>query len=159
MATTAVTLAVIAAVLEIVGIVLTVLDIRAARASLARYLTRQRTVYASAGLSAEFSMALDLIPQDRTLAQRIEALEAWRHGLPDELVRRERKLGDALRNDFRRALKASERTIDDQFKGLRDFVVGVGRSHWIKAYRGPLLLAVGVVAGLAANIVSAVQSS
>ncbi|WP_210587151.1 hypothetical protein [Streptomyces sp. GESEQ-35] len=155
MTTAAVTLASLAAVLEIGGIVWTIRDIRTARDHLATYLQRPGTVYASLGLAVESALALALTPQNQTLEQRIEALEAWRRGLPDELAWRERELGDVLRHDFQGALKATERTIDDQFKGLREYVVGSGQTPWIKAYRGPVLLAVGVVVGLAGNIVGA----
>jgi len=135
----AVTLAVVAAVLEVVGIALTIRNIRSARDQLATFLSRPNTVYASAGLAAVSALAADVTSQNQTLEQRIDALEAWRRGLPDQLAWREQELSDTLRNDFRGALKASESTVGDQFMGLRDYVVGTGQTSWIKAYRGPFV--------------------
>ncbi|MGI5406629.1 hypothetical protein ACQEV9_07515 [Streptomyces chartreusis] len=154
MTAAAVTLAVVAAVLEIWGIVWTILDIRAARRRLASYLVRPRAVYAHAGVAAATAMAVGLTPQNQTIEQRLESLEAWRHALPDELGRREQRSSDILRTDFQGALKATERGIDDQLKGLREYVEGAEQSVWA-SYRGPIVLGLGVALGLAGNIVSA----
>ncbi|MER6284737.1 hypothetical protein [Streptomyces sviceus] len=153
---TAVILASLAALFEIVGIAVTIVDIRAARKRLAGYLKRPRHVYASAGLAVAFAGAVDLEPGNQTLEQRIGALEAWRRGIPDELRHREDQLEDQLASDFRNALNATEKTTDDRFKGLREYVEGAQQSFWA-SYRGPSILVVGVVLGLVANIVSSLR--
>ncbi|MFI6334115.1 hypothetical protein [Streptomyces sp. NPDC050535] len=159
MATAAVTLAVIAAVLEIGGIALTIRDIRAERRHLASYLVRPRHVYASDAGTVEEAMPLWGSSSEQTVEQRLASIEAWQRGLAGEQSQREKKLSDRLSDRFGRELTDVQKTLDDRLDGLREFVTSEGRPHWLVAYRGPLLLAVGVVAGLAANIVSAVQSS
>ncbi|MEV6548763.1 hypothetical protein AB0M57_08625 [Streptomyces sp. NPDC051597] len=153
---TVVILASLAALFEIVGIAVTIVDIRAARKRVAGYLKRPRHVYASADLAVAFAAAVDLEPGNQTLEKRIGALEAWRRGLPDELKYREDQLKDQLASDFRNALTAAEKTIDDQFQGLREYVEGAQQSFWA-GYRGPIILVAGVVLGLVVNIVSSLR--
>lgn len=155
MDTTVVTLAAAAALLEGGGIILTIRDIRTARTSLASYLTRRRSVHLSAALSAESAMTLHVAPQNQTLEQRLEAMEAWRRGLADELDQRERKLSERLTRQIHGAVSSAENTVNDRLEGLRNFVVGDGQTSWGKAYRGPIVLGVGLIFGLAGNIVSA----
>ncbi|MGP4011118.1 hypothetical protein [Streptomyces sp. 4N124] len=90
----------------------------------------------------------------QTLEQRIEALEAAQRGLRDELDRREERARERLRNEFQGALKASEKTIDDQFTKLRGYVVGDGQTSRTRAYLGPIVLGIGIVVGLVGNIFS-----
>ncbi|MGW2284943.1 hypothetical protein [Streptomyces phaeochromogenes] len=152
---TALTLAVIAAVLEIVGTVLTVIDIRRARDRLTDYLGRPGQTYASLTTVVEANLSATLSGPEQSLEQRIEALEAWRGGLAEELRQGDKKLYARLTERFRRELDAAEMTVNYKLDGLREFVAGEGRPHWFVAYRGPIILGVGVAAGLAGNIVSA----
>ncbi|MER5798604.1 hypothetical protein [Streptomyces mirabilis] len=154
MATTAVTLSVIAALLEIGGIALTVMDISKARRRLAGYLHRGRTVYGSAALNVEAALSLTVTRANSTVEQRVEALETQQQNLKEELDRRDKQLMDRISSRFEGELKASEQTLDDKLTGLRDYVGGA-EEHWWKAYRGPLVLVLGVVVGLLANISSA----
>ncbi|MFD9398324.1 hypothetical protein ACFWA4_05825 [Streptomyces sp. NPDC060011] len=154
MATTAVSLSVLAAVLEIWGIVWTVLDIRKARRRLAQYLHRGRHIYASGTLHVEAAMPLTVQSANSTVEQRVEALETQQQNLKEELARRDRQLIERLSTRFGSELKATEKTLDDQLTGLRDYIKGA-EEHWWKAYRGPLVLVLGVIAGLFANIFSA----
>ncbi|MFJ9376813.1 hypothetical protein [Streptomyces sp. NPDC101455] len=150
----AVTLASIAAVLEIWGIVWTIKDIRTERLRLASYLELPRNVYGSA--HARFGALMGTAAgtvSNQTLEQRIEALEATQRGLRDELDRRDQETVERLTTDFQSALTASEQTINDQFAKLRTYVVG-GQTSWMRAYRGPIVLTAGVLAGLLANIFS-----
>ncbi|MFJ4781815.1 hypothetical protein [Streptomyces sp. NPDC088794] len=150
-----VTLASIAAALEAGGLLLTVRDIHAARRRLADYLQRRSVTYASLGLAATSEMAMDLIPQNQTLEQRLTALEAWKRGLPDELAHRERQLSDRIRGDYTGALTASEKTVGDQLEGVREYLQGADEHRWV-SYRGPAILGFGIAVGLAANILSAI---
>ncbi|WP_097276205.1 carbohydrate porin [Streptomyces sp. TLI_55] len=128
-------------------------DIRAAPRSLATYMSRPHTVYAAAGLAAVTTLAVGATAGTQTVEQRLAALEEWRDRLPDELDRREQQLSKVLRNDFRGGLAAVEKTIGDRIEGLRDYVRG-GEQAWWRSYRGPIVLGVGVLVGLAGNIVS-----
>ncbi|WP_210587147.1 hypothetical protein [Streptomyces sp. GESEQ-35] len=155
MTTAAVTLALIAAALEIWGIWRTIKDICTARQRLASYLDFPRTVYGSAhGLFGGLRMTATGTVHGQTLEQRIQALEAAQRGLRDELDRREERARERLRNEFQGALKASEKTIDDQVTKLRGYVVGDGQTSRTRAYRGPIVLGIGIVVGLVGNIFS-----
>ncbi|MEU9214040.1 hypothetical protein AB0D27_40660 [Streptomyces sp. NPDC048415] len=159
MTAAAVTLAVTAAALEIWGIVWTVKDIRSARRRLASYLEFPRTVYGSAHATlGSVTMTAEGTVGVPTLEQRIEDLEAWRRGLRAELDRREGKVTERLTTRFQGALQAAEQTTDDQFKKLRTYIGGSQQSFW-ESYRGPIVLGVGVVVGLAANIFSSLPPS
>lgn len=159
MTAAAVTLALIAAILEILGIVLAVKDIRSARRRLGSYLELPRTVYGSAqGVFGSMTMTAEGTVGVPTVEQRIEDLEAWRRGLRAELERREEKMAERLTAQFQGALKAAEQTTDSQFAKLRTYIEGSQQSVW-DSYRGPIILGVGVGFGLAANIVSSLPSS
>ncbi|MGX9887340.1 hypothetical protein [Streptomyces sp. NPDC002276] len=150
----AMALASIAAALEIWGIWWTVKDIRSARRRLGSYLELPRTVYGSAnGLFGALTMTATGTVSGQTLERRIEALEAAQDGLRGELDRRDQEIKERLTTDFQGALKASERTVDDQFAKLRAHVVG-SQTSWVTAYRGPIVLGAGVLVGLLANIFS-----
>ncbi|WP_328766907.1 hypothetical protein [Streptomyces sp. NBC_00286] len=159
MTAAAVTLASIAATLEIWGIWWTIVDIRRARNRLAAYLGRPRRVYASGTMVVEAAFRITATGPQQTLEQRIEALETCRHSLAEELHRSDKKLYGRLVERFQRELSASEKSLDYKLEGVREFVAGDGQSHWVLAYRGPIVLGVGVVVGLAANIVSSLPSS
>ena len=153
MTATAVTLAVIATTLEIWGLCWAVKDVRSARQNLARYLERPRTVYGSThGRLGAPRMTAEGTVGTPTLEQRIEALEVWRRGLRDELDRRDEKVTERLTEQFQGGLASVEQTAEDQFKKLREYIEGSKQSLW-ESYRGPIVVVVGVVVGLAANIV------
>ncbi|MFF4308518.1 hypothetical protein [Streptomyces sp. NPDC001507] len=153
MSTAVIVLASIAALLEIVGIVITVQDIQKARRRMANYLQRPRHVHLSAGLSITATLTASGVTSSQSPERRLDALEAWQGGLPDQLEQREDRLAKRLTERFDGQLKASEDTLGDQLEGLRELVAGEGSSPWFSDYKGPLILTVGVVVGLAANIV------
>ncbi|MFB6548696.1 hypothetical protein [Streptomyces sp. NPDC056405] len=155
MPTAALALASAAALLEIVGIWITIRDLQKARRRLADYLRRPRTVHLSAALEATFAGSATATGPEQTLEQRIEHLENWQRGTAEALRERDKKLTKRLTDRFDRQLKASEDTLGDQLEGLRELVAGEGPQRRLRAYKGPLLLAVGVVVGLAGNIVGA----
>ncbi|MFF4308507.1 hypothetical protein [Streptomyces sp. NPDC001507] len=158
MTVAAVTLNVVAALLELGGLVWTVHDIRGARRRLSDYLRRPGNIYASLGVATEVSVALTLRRANQTLEERVDDLEAQQRNLPDELKALEKRIIDHLTGDFRGALKATEQTLDDKLVGLKDYIAGAEERWWI-SYRGPVVLAVGVVVGLAGNIVSSLPTS
>jgi hypothetical protein len=92
---------------------------------------------------------------EQTLEQRVEHLEARLRGLADELDQRNKKLTKRLTQRFDQQLRASEDTLGDQLEGLRELVAGEGRPHWWTSFKGPLILAVGILVGLVGNIFGA----
>lgn len=155
MTAAAVTLAVIAAVLEIWGLVWTIRDIRAARRNIASYLQLPNVVYGSAhGTLGVPRMTVHATVEGLTLEQRVEALEAAHRGLSEELDRREKKVTERLTKRFQGGLRSVEQTADDKFKKLRTYIEGSQQSLW-DSYRGPIVLAIGVVVGLAGNVAGA----
>ncbi|WP_329276957.1 hypothetical protein [Streptomyces sp. NBC_01451] len=156
MTVAAVVLVSIAAALEIWGIQRTVRDIRAARRRLASYLELPRTVYGSVhGTLGSPEMTAEVTVGTPTLEQRVEELEAWRRGMRDELKQLDLKVTERLTEQFQGGLRSVEQTTDGQFKKLREYIEGSQQSVW-DSYRGPIVLGVGVLFGLAGNIVSAI---
>ncbi|MFE1024975.1 hypothetical protein ACFW5I_10470 [Streptomyces sp. NPDC058818] len=155
MSTAAITLASLAALLEVWGIGLAVKDIRAARRRLAEFLETPGAVYGSAhGTLGAPRMTAHGTVEGQTLEQRVEALEAAQRALRDELDRRDQKVTERLSKQLQGALKSVEDTSDERFKKLRDYIGGSQQSFWA-SYRGPVVLAVGVIVGLAGNIFGA----
>ncbi|MFG2469185.1 hypothetical protein ACGFXB_27525 [Streptomyces canus] len=74
----------------------------------------------------------------------------------DELDQREDKVTERLTRRFQGALQAAEQTADDQFKKLRTYIEGSEQSVW-EGYRGPIVLGIGVMVGLAADILSSLS--
>ncbi|SMF23528.1 hypothetical protein [Streptomyces sp. Amel2xC10] len=144
-----------AALLEIVGIAITIRDIRRARRNLAGYLRRPQRVHLSPAFEVSSAASATVTGPEQTLEQRVEHLETWKREMAEALQQRDRQLTKRLTDRFDRQMKASEATLGDQLKGLRELVAGEGRSHWITAYKGPVILGVGVLVGLAGNIVGA----
>ncbi|WML79162.1 hypothetical protein [Streptomyces sp. VNUA74] len=155
MSTAAITLASAAALLEIIGIWITISDLRKTRRRLADYLRRPRTMHLSAAAEVTSAGSLTAAGPEQTLEQRVEHLETWQRGLDEELRERDDKMTKRLTNRFERQLKASEDTMGDQLEGLRELVAGEGPQHWLRAYKGPAILAFGVLVGLAGNVVGA----
>ncbi|MEU1519035.1 hypothetical protein ABZ490_44050 [Streptomyces sp. NPDC005811] len=149
----AVSLNVVAAVLELAGVVLTVIDIRGARRRLAGYLHRTRTVYASGRVTASASIDLTVTRANSTLEERIDDLETRQRNLPAELDALEKRIVERLSSQFSGALKTTEQTINDELTGLRDYIAG-REDRWWPSYRGPIILVGGILVGLAGNIAS-----
>ncbi|MGA5435459.1 hypothetical protein ACPCIZ_12795 [Streptomyces cellulosae] len=152
---TAITLAAIAALLEIIGIWITIRDLRKARRRLADYLQRPRRHYLSAAVEATSAASATATGPEPTLEQRVQNLEARLGGLNRELDQRDKRVAERLTRRFQGQLKAAESELGDRLDGLRELVAGEGRTHWFVAYKGPLILAVGVIVGLAGNVVGA----
>lgn len=148
-----ITLVSVAAALEIIGIWITIKDIKKARRRLAQYLHRPVITHLGAALSVEAGMTARAEIGEQTLEQRIEALEASHRALAHEVDRRDKELSDRLTQRFERQLNSTADGLKDQLDGLRQLVAGEGPGHWWTGYRGPLILAVGVIVGLAGNVV------
>ncbi|MFF5008040.1 hypothetical protein ACFY3G_35065 [Streptomyces phaeochromogenes] len=155
MTAAAVVLACIAAALEIWGLVWTVLDIQQARKNVAKYLELPGAVSGTVGATlGAVEMTAEGTVGTPTLEQRIEELEIWRRGMRDDLKQREQKLTERLAAQFQGGLQAAGQASDDQFKKLRGYIEGSQQSVW-DSYRGPIVLGIGVLVGLAGGIVSA----
>ncbi|MEU6291378.1 hypothetical protein [Streptomyces sp. NPDC046988] len=155
MSTAAIALASAAALLEIIGIWITISDLRKTRRRLADYLRLPRTSQLSAAIEISFAGSATATGPEQTLEQRIVQLETWQHAMGEQLRERDEKMTKRLADCFERQLKASEAGLDGQLKALRQLVAGEGPQHWLRAYRGPLVLAVGVVVGLVGNVFGA----
>ncbi|CAL9467593.1 hypothetical protein [Streptomyces sp. enrichment culture] len=73
--------------------------------------------------------------------------------MPQQLEAWDERLVSFLRLDFQNELNAAQKTINHQLDGLREHIEGAQQKWW-QSYRGPLLLAGGVLVGTAANFVS-----
>ena len=85
-----------------------------------------------------------------TLASRVDALETWQAQLPDELEKRDAELSARVATTMRGELQAVSSTIADRIDGIRDALGKPDRWWW----RGPALLAVGVIVGTVGNFLS-----
>ncbi|MEU0752007.1 hypothetical protein [Streptomyces albogriseolus] len=158
MTAAAITLAAIAALLEIGGIVITIKDIQKARHRLAAYLRRPVIAHLGTAFVVATAMNARVEIGEQTLEQRIEALEASHRALAQDTERRDKALSKRLTERFEKQLAATTENIQGDIAGLRQLVAGEGPGHWWTGYRGPLILAVGVLVGLAGNIVGALPN-
>ncbi|MGW1963614.1 hypothetical protein ACWCPD_25700 [Streptomyces sp. NPDC001935] len=144
----------ISAALEIVGLIVTVLDIVNARRRLGALLGRTRFVYGQMTVRGEHAIAAPPdVDVQGPLEQRVENLEQWTRALPQQLATWDEKLVSYLTHDFEGDLRATERTVNHQLDGLREYIEGA-RQNWWQGYRGPILLVGGVAVGTAANFVA-----
>lgn len=152
--TAAVILYALSAALEGGGIAVTVSDIRTAQRRLADFIHRPRRVYAGdVGSFAEAHDPSVVTSEQKTVEQRVEDLETWKRTVPGEFERRDRDLTARLERRIQIDLAAAQRTVEDQLIEVREYLEGAMQSASV-SYRGPVLLFVGVLVGLAANLVA-----
>ncbi|MBT2443012.1 hypothetical protein J7E93_23475 [Streptomyces sp. ISL-36] len=150
----AATLYVVSAVLEVGGIIKTVWDIRAARQHLRDYIRRPVHVYASnAAVAAEAYNASVVTSEPKTLERRVEDLEKWKVGVPEELSRRDREVTARLDARLQGDLDATRRSVQARLMEVSEYLEGGLQSATV-SYWGPVALFVGVVVGFCGNLVA-----
>jgi hypothetical protein len=132
-----------------------IVDLRAARSRLTNYLARPLKAYATDASAAGEAFDASVITSGiETLDQRVAALEQWRQSLPAELDQRENRLRGRMESRTASDLAAMRDSLNDHIDGLRKYVAGDPPAPLWRTYRGPLVLLMGVLVGLWANLAS-----
>lgn len=151
MSCVAATLYGVSGTLETIGLIVTVADISAARQRVVELLTRTRHVSGYDAVRGEETFEPLPAPDEaQTVEQRVEALEQWTRGVPQRIEQRDARLVDFVTRSYQGELEAARKTINDQLDGLLKYIKGTEQSAW-DSYKGPILLVVGVLVGMAAN--------
>lgn len=141
----------IAALTELVGVRLTFVDIRAVQQRLREYLSRPIQIFVTdvAAVSDAFGAAVVTGPPP-TMEQRVEALEQWRTAVPGQMDEKVTTLRTQMRSELASEVSSLRASVNDRLDGLHK-VVGSPDKYW---WRGPAVLAAGVLLGAAGNLLS-----
>jgi hypothetical protein len=156
MSISVVALAASSGLLELGGLWLTVCDIRDFAARVHGYKARGYTLYLRAAGRVRVGGSAEISGSRPTLEQRVDALEA----MADHLTAQITKAEDDLRAEFNQSLSDMladhEKEALERLYALRDLVIGPPR-RWIRVFAGPLLIAAGIICGVAAAVVGVVR--
>lgn|GEM_PF-3773043 len=145
-------LAIASGLLGLSGILLTVADTRGARRRTSAYQKRGYTHYLSAQGRARVSGSASISGPPPSLEQRIASLETTVEQLQEVIVKTEDDLRAEFNASLRQVMAEYDATIQERFQALRGLVIG-RRQTWLRAYLGPLLVALGIVLGTIAAFI------
>lgn len=140
-----------AGVLELLGIWLSLEDLRRLQRRLRDFAGRPIQVFSTDAAAASEAAAVGIVlGGDPTLEQRIDALETWRKAMTVGLADRDAAIRRELRAEISSEVSSLRASVNDRFTGLNE-VIGAPDRWW---WRGPVLLAVGVVVGAVGNLLA-----